>query len=350
MSNWSHKLLRWYEANKRDLPWRGIKDPYKIWLSEIILQQTRVNQGWEYYNRFIGKYPTVAKLASASEHDVLKLWQGLGYYSRARNMHFAAKQVMNEHKGVFPKNYESVRALKGIGDYTAAAITSIAYNLPYAVVDGNVFRVYSRLLGISTPIDTTEGKKKIWEAANELLDKKNPGTYNQAVMELGALCCTPKSPNCPECPLQTACYAYAHKTVSKLPVKAGKPKVKNRYLNYLVISQYGKLLIHNRQKNDIWKGLHDFPCIETAKAIKPEKLMQGKDWGELFTGVKPVIKSISEPVTHVLSHQKLHATFIQIELKKSLKKLPQNCQWVAKKNIDNYAVPRLIDLYLSKYF
>jgi A/G-specific adenine glycosylase len=350
MSNWSHKLLKWYEVNKRELPWRGVKDPYKIWLSEIILQQTRVNQGWDYYNRFVEKYPTVSKLASASEHEVLKLWQGLGYYSRARNMHHAAKQIMQQHKSKFPKDYEAIRALKGVGDYTAAAITSIAYNLPYPVVDGNVLRVYSRLLGISTPIDSTEGKKKIWEAAEELLDKKNPGTYNQAVMELGALCCTPKNPNCAECPVQASCYAYAHKQTAILPIKEGKTKVKERFLNYIVIVHGNKILIHNRQKKDIWKGLHDFPCIETVKRTSPEKVMLSKEWKDIFHSNKPIIKSVSEPYTHILSHQRLNAVFIKTEVNKALKKLPENCLWVERKNIDTYAVPRLIEQYISKYF
>src|ERR1700677_4872531 len=191
MSDWSNKLLKWYEANKRDLPWRNVNDPYKIWLSEVILQQTRVNQGWEYYLRFTEKYPTVKALAAASEHNVLKLWQGLGYYSRARNLHEAAKHVVKEHKGKFPQEYISIRALKGVGDYTAGAIASIAFNLPHPAVDGNVMRVYSRLFGITTPIDSTEGKKEMYQTAIELLPDKNPGTYNQAIMELGALVCLP---------------------------------------------------------------------------------------------------------------------------------------------------------------
>ncbi len=349
MNDWSPKLLKWYEANKRDLPWRGVNDAYKIWLSEVILQQTRVNQGLEYYNRFTEKYPTVSKLAAASEHDILKLWQGLGYYSRARNMHHAAKEIVAIHKGKFPVTYESIRALKGVGDYTAAAITSIAYKLPYPVVDGNVFRVYSRLLGISTPIDSTEGKKKIWEAAAELLPKSNPGIYNQAVMELGALCCTPKNPNCTECPLQTACYAYSHKLTNKLPVKQGKTKVRDRYLNYLVIEKGDSLLLHNRKGKDIWKGLNDFPCIETEEAISLEKLIATKEWKAIFSANKPVIESVAGPYKHILSHQRLNAQFLKIKTSKSIKKLPQDCFWVEKKKISKYAVPRLIERYISNY-
>lgn len=347
MSEWSNRLLKWYEANKRDLPWRGINDPYKIWLSEVILQQTRVNQGWDYYNRFTEKYPTVSKLAAASEHDILKLWQGLGYYSRARNMHHAAKEIVAKHKGKFPSDYESIRSLKGVGDYTAAAIASIAFKLPYAVVDGNVLRVYSRLLGISKPIDSTEGKKMIWAAASELLLKTNPGTYNQAVMELGALCCTPKNPNCHECPVQSACYAYAHKQTNKLPVKGSKTKQRDRFLNYIVISKGSNLLLRKRKGHDIWKGLNDFICIETEKPISPEKLIATKEWKKLFFTTIPVIKSVSEPYKHILSHQKLNAQFIDVRISKPLKKLPGACFWVEKKNINKYAVPRLIERYIS---
>ncbi len=207
--DWREKLLIWYDTYKRNLPWRNITDPYKIWLSEVILQQTRVSQGWEYYLRFIQKYPTVKALAAASEQDVLKLWQGLGYYSRARNLHEAARFIVKEHKGHFPADYDSIRALKGVGDYTAGAIASIAFNLPFPAVDGNVMRVYSRLFGVATPIDSTEGKRLIQEIAVEHLPQHNPGNYNQAVMELGALVCLPSKPDCANCPVQVACYAYA---------------------------------------------------------------------------------------------------------------------------------------------
>lgn len=347
MNDWRQKLLKWYETNKRDMPWRGIDDAYKIWLSEVILQQTRVNQGWDYYNRFTEKYPTVKDLAKASEHDVLKLWQGLGYYSRARNMHHAAKEITTKHKGKFPSDYGSIRALKGVGDYTAAAIASIAYKLPHAVVDGNVLRVYSRVLGIKTPIDSTEGKKKIWAVADELLPTINPGTYNQAVMELGALCCTPKSPNCNECPIQVACYAYEHKLTGKLPIKQGKTKQRDRHLNYIVIIKNGKVLLHTRKGKDIWQGLNDFPCIEIEKAISIESLVRQKEWKALLSNTKPVIESVSEPVKHILSHQRLNATFIKVKLSVNLKKLPIDCFWAEVKNIDQYAVPRLIENYLS---
>ncbi|HXB14093.1 MAG TPA: A/G-specific adenine glycosylase [Bacteroidia bacterium] len=348
MSEWSHKLLNWYNKNKRDLPWRNTADAYKIWLSEVILQQTRVNQGMNYYLAFTKKYPTVLKLAAASEHEVLKLWQGLGYYSRARNMHNAALHVKEHFKGKFPTDYESIRSLKGVGDYTAAAIASFAYNLPYPVIDGNVMRVYSRFLGITSPIDSTEGKKQLIEAANEFLVKKDPGTYNQAIMELGALVCTPKNPKCTECPLQAQCYAYSHKLTEKLPIKQGKTKQRERYLNYLVISSGNKIILRTRNEKDIWKGLHDFPCIETDRPITMQKLTSEKEWHSIFGKNKVSIQSVSVAYTHILSHQRLKAIFIKIDLKKPLLKLPKDCFWIKPENIDGYAIPRLIERYLSE--
>lgn len=348
MDRHSRLLLDWYHANKRDLPWRNTKDPYKIWLSEIILQQTRVAQGLSYYLKFIEKYPTVTALASASEHDILKLWQGLGYYSRARNMHRAAQSIKEHFKGNFPKDYESIRELKGVGDYTAAAIASFAYNLPYPVLDGNVMRVYSRFLGIKDPINSTKGKNKLSEAAKELLPEDMPGIYNQAIMELGALCCTPKNPNCKECPIQDGCFAYSHQLINKLPAKLSKTRVRERYLYYLVIECKGKLLLRKRTGKDIWQGLHDFPCIESDKKLKNPG--SSKQWRQLFDKSKPVIKSVSETYLHILSHQKLNATFTHIVLKTTLKKLPDNCFWADIGILGKYAIPRLIERYISARF
>jgi A/G-specific adenine glycosylase len=349
MDNLIHKLVAWYNANKRDLPWRRTKDPYKIWLSEIILQQTRVAQGLSYYYKFIENYPTVTALAAASEHDVLKLWQGLGYYSRARNMHYAANYIAKQYKGKFPKDYESIRELKGVGDYTAAAISSFAYNLPHAVLDGNVMRVYSRLLGIKEPIDSLSGRKRLEEAARKLLPKENAGLYNQAIMEFGALCCLPKNPKCHDCPLQANCYAYGHKLVDKLPIKAGKTKQRERNLNYLVITNKGKILIRTRTEKDIWKGLHDFPCIETEKPLTHQDFLKTKEWKRLFSNSKPTIKAVSEPYTHILSHQKLKAIFIEIKLSKTIKQ-PKDCFWTDAEDIEKYAVPRLIERYIRNRF
>lgn len=348
MGDWRQKLLEWYEANKRDLPWRNIKDPYKIWLSEVILQQTRVNQGWEYYLRFIENYPTVAHLATASEQDVLKLWQGLGYYSRARNLHAAAQVVVKQHKGKFPNKYESIKALKGVGDYTAGAIASIAFNLNYPAVDGNVMRVYSRLFGITAPIDSTQGKKQMNELAIELVPVKNPGTYNQAVMELGAMVCLPANPQCQICPVQQACYAFANKNVSEFPVKQGKTKVRNRYLNYVVVIQKDKILIHQRKAKDIWHGLHDFPIVETEKPITQTKFLKEQKWNEIVSLKAPLVKDVSEEYVHLLSHQKLFARFYLLEISDLKNKIPKDCFWIKTKDIENYAVPKLIDLYIRK--
>jgi A/G-specific adenine glycosylase len=347
MSIWSDELLAWYDTNKRDLPWRDTKDPYKIWLSEIILQQTRVNQGMSYYLKFVEKYPTVSKLAAASEHEVLKLWQGLGYYSRARNMHAAAKYIQKHYKGKFPKDYELIRALKGVGDYTAAAIASFAYNLPYPVVDGNVIRVYSRFTGIWDPVDSPKGKQKIKQAAELLLYKPEAGKFNQAIMEFGAICCTPKNPKCSECPFSDACSALARNMVDELPKKEGKTKVRNRFLNYLVIQHKDSILLHKRTGKDIWKGLHDFPCIETDKATLAYDIIGSDEWEGIFGKIKPHVKGISEDYTHILSHQKLNARFISVSINKPISKLPADCKWVKKSKLGDYAVPRLIERYIS---
>jgi len=348
MNDWRQKLLNWYDSNKRDLPWRNIQDPYKIWLSEVILQQTRVNQGWEYYLRFIKKYPTVKALASAPEHDVLKLWQGLGYYSRARNLHEAARSIIKEHKGKFPKDYDSIRGLKGVGEYTAGAIASIAFDLPHPAVDGNVMRVYSRLFGIITPIDSTEGKKRIYETAVELLPRKEPGTYNQAVMELGAMICLPAKPDCQNCPVQDACYAYSHKKVADFPIKQSKTKVRNRYLNYLVIIHAGKILIRLRKRKDIWQGLHDFPLIESDKPVSPANFLKAKKWKEIISLEKPHVKDVSDEYVHILSHQKLYARFYNMVVTKKVNRLPADCIWIKIKDLEKYAVPKLIDIYIRK--
>jgi A/G-specific adenine glycosylase len=228
--NFSKTIIRWYNKNKRDLPWRHTKDPYKIWLSEIILQQTRVQQGLPYYETFVKKFPTVHHLAKANEDVVMKTWQGLGYYSRARNLHYSAKFISKNLKGKFPNNFEEIKKLKGIGDYTAGAIASFAFNKPYPVVDGNVFRVLSRYFGIKTPIDSAKGKNEFVEKATLLLDKKNPGTFNQAIMEFGAMKCVPQNPDCGKCPLKNGCEALANDTVSALPFKSKKNKIRTRYL------------------------------------------------------------------------------------------------------------------------
>jgi|SRR6185312_8218528 len=350
MDRYSDLILGWYAKHKRDLPWRNTKDPYKIWLSEIILQQTRVAQGMSYYLKFVEKYPTVTHLAKASEHEVLKLWQGLGYYSRARNMHHAAQHIQKHFKGKFPTKYDDIRALKGVGDYTAAAIASFAYKLPYPVLDGNVMRVYARYLGILSSIDSGPGKKLLQKAAIKLLPKKAPGTYNQAIMELGALCCTPKTPKCNECPLQSGCSAYARNITDQLPIKDAKIKVRERYLNYVVIEYKGSILLKKRTEKDIWKGLHDFPCIETKEATPIDSITKTKEWRDLFKKNKPFVKSVSSTHTHILSHQKLKAIFIHVSIKTKPAKLTKDCFWVELNTLGEYAIPRLIERYISSNF
>ena len=264
LTDFGIRLLNWYTINKRILPWRSTSDPYAIWLSEIIMQQTQIKQGSSYYTHFITQFPTVFDLAQASEDEILKLWQGLGYYSRARNMHYTSIDIVNQYKGKFPENYAMLLKLKGIGEYTAAAIASIAFNQPYAVVDGNVFRVLSRIFGIYTPIDSTKGKKEFNTLANKLLNTNDSGSHNQALMEFGALHCTPKRPNCHDCIFSNDCVAHNLQHIDKLPVKKGKQKIQERYFNFIVISDNEYIYLNKRTKKDIWKNLYEFPIIEMS--------------------------------------------------------------------------------------
>ncbi len=340
--HFSNTIIHWYHQHKRELPWRNETDAYKIWLSEIILQQTRVEQGKPYYWRFAEKYPTVIHLAKAKEAEVLKLWQGLGYYSRARNLHTTAKIISKKYKGKFPETYNEIIQLKGIGQYTAGAIASFAFGEAKPVVDGNVFRVLSRYFGIVTPIGSTRGKKEFYALAAELLDKKNPGTFNQALMEFGAMQCVPKNPDCSNCPLNTSCFAFAKKKIKTLPVKEKRISVRKRWFYYFVIKQKGKVLLRKRTESDIWKGLHDFPLIETKKKISLKKVLSSAELKNI-AGKKFVVTSVSNSFKHVLSHQIIHATFIEIVIRDSKVRgfIP-----VSKKQLSQLAVPRLIEKYL----
>ena len=299
--NFTKILAKWYDKNKRDLPWRRTKDPYRIWVSEIILQQTRIEQGWDYYLRFLEKFPILRALASAEEEEVLKLWQGLGYYSRARNMHAAAKEIMNLHQGIFPKTYEEIRKLKGIGDYTAAAISSIAFGIPSPVVDGNVLRLFSRFFGIRDPVDTQKGKTTVLEKAKELISPEHPGDFNQAIMEFGALQCKP-TPDCKTCPLKPGCVAFQQNRIAEFPVKSKKQRQRTRYFHYLfIITGKGKkrsVFLKKRTGNDIWKNLFDFPLIETEKAVSHKKLILLKEWNDLFSGMKVTLLKESKIPAH----------------------------------------------------
>ena len=341
------KLLQWHRTISRPLPWKGISDPYLIWLSEIILQQTRVEQGLPYYNRFKTAYPTINDMAEAAEDEIMKHWEGLGYYSRAKNMHFTAKYISNELNGIFPNKYSDILSLKGVGQYTAAAIASFAFGLPHAVVDGNVYRVLSRFFGIDIPIDTTTGKKHFAELAQRLLDTSNPGGYNQAIMDFGATQCTPKSPTCHQCPLSDHCVAFQQNLVDKLPVKLKKIKKRARFFNYLVINQSGSTLLSKRKQKDIWQGLYEFHLIESTALITTEmNLKTHPDSIQLFSEVPFTITSISKPFRQLLTHQKITAIFWEIELSENKFTAPESTFWAQRSELEKFAFPKIIDLYL----
>lgn len=323
MGDFALTLLEWFRENGRALPWRQTQDPYAIWLSEVILQQTQVKQGMNYWLRFMRHWPTVELLAAATEDEVLREWQGLGYYSRARNLHFAARQIVE--MGGFPQTLEGIKSLKGVGDYTAAAIGSIAFGLPAAVVDGNVYRVLSRHFGINTPINTTEGKKEFSLLANHLLPKKNASAYNQAIMDFGAIQCTPQSPRCLICPLQESCMALREGRVGELPVKMKTLKVKERHLVYIYVRHQGYIAIHRRGKGDIWQGLYEPLLTET---VPTDAVM------------------LREKVRHVLTHRILLADFYLWEPVER-PQLPPDYFWIEESELDRYAKPRLIELLLD---
>lgn len=341
----SEILLNWYSQNKRDLPWRHSKDPYIIWLSEVILQQTRVDQGLPYYRRFIERFPNVTSLAEADEDEIFKLWQGLGYYNRARNLHTAAKQIVKEYKGKFPVRYEDVINLKGVGEYTAAAVMSFAYDEPYAVVDGNVYRVLSRVFGVEDFMDTSSGKKIFRQLADELLDRQFPGIYNQAIMDFGALQCVPSSPVCTSCPLIDKCHAYNYDKVNLLPVKKGKTTVRNRYFHYFDIRYEGNAFLRKRELKDIWSGLYEFPLIETKKELSFEELMRTKEYKEQFKETDGIVLKQSHSFKHILSHQVIYANFYQVEVSAFG---DERFETVKEDSLHDYAVPKMIDNYLNK--
>jgi len=339
----SKALLPWYLEHYRPLPWRETRDPYRIWLSEVILQQTRVDQGLAYWLRFVECFPTVVHLAKAPEDAVLKLWQGLGYYSRARNLRTAALQVVLEHGGKFPADYVQLQGLKGVGEYTAAAIGSIAFGLVEPVVDGNVFRVLSRVFGIGTPIDSTAGRKEFRAVAATLMDPKHPGDHNQAVMELGATVCLPRNPRCGDCPFAGRCIAKATGRIAELPVKAGKITVRVRHFNYLHIRTAKGTYLQKRTGKDIWQGLYELPLIETKKEANKRVLSLAlaetslRGWS---------VSKRSEKVVHLLSHQRIEAIFWTVA-PPMLWKVP--AEWVVAldERLNDFAVPRLIERYLN---
>ena len=329
--NFAVTLLQWFKNNGRYLPWRETKDAYAIWLSEVILQQTRIVQGMSYWERVMAKWPTVNDLAAATENEVLKAWQGLGYYSRARNLHTAAQQVME--LGGFPQTFKELKTLKGVGDYTAAAIASIAFGEPVAVVDGNVYRVLSRYYGIETPIDSTEGKKEFQTLAQSLLPINELADYNEAIMDFGATQCTPNSPHCSACPLCETCVAFREQRIDELPVKSKKVKQRERHFTYLCIEYEGKIAIHQRGAGDIWQGLWEFP--------QEEHLTSSED-----SAWKTEAQLLQKGVKHILTHQILLAD-IYLWQPTRRPQLPSEFIWIEKQDLENYALPRLIEILLK---
>lgn len=338
-------LVSWYLENKRDLPWRKSKDPYGVWLSEIILQQTRVAQGSSYYAKFTQEFPTVFDLANADEKRVLKLWQGLGYYSRARNLHFSAKYIVNELNGKFPESYQNLLLLKGVGDYTASAIASICYGEVKAVVDGNVYRVLSRFFGVATPINSTKGIKEFKELAQLVMFKEDPGMYNQAIMDFGALQCKPQRPKCDSCPLQYKCIAFHQKKIRVLPVKEKKIKIRKRYFNFVVLlSKDGKTKIVQRTGKGIWENLFQFPLVESETSIEMDTLLYLSELSALFKDEKVVVQLFnSKEWVHKLSHQHLYVKFWLV---RGTFEEEQLLPW---EEIEDFAVPRIIHKFLEKF-
>ncbi len=344
----SNLLRSWYNDNKRNLPWRETNDSYKIWISEIILQQTRVTQGLNYYLRFIEKFPTIYSLADSSEEEVLKEWQGLGYYSRARNLHSAAKIVVSDFNGLIPDTYKDLLLINGIGEYTAAAILSIAYNKPFAVVDGNVYRVLSRLFAIKTPIDTAKGKKQFAKLAQDLLDENNPGIHNQSLMEFGALHCTPAQPQCITCPMEYLCIAKQLNIQTQFPIKEKKTKVRKRYFNYFRIAELGYTYLNKRVENDIWRNMYEFPLIETDKEITFEELIETSTFKALFENLEVRFHINQKQVKHILTHQQIYANFYEVESTLIESSFELKFLKVKIEDVHNYPVSRLIHRYLER--
>jgi len=342
------EIISWYLTNKRSLPWRDTQDAYTIWLSEIILQQTKVEQGMPYFNRFLEAYPTVSDFAAATEMQILKLWQGLGYYSRGRNMLFTARQIEELHGGVFPVSYNELIKLKGIGEYTAAAISSFSSGEAKAVLDGNVFRVLSRYFGINTPINSTPGKKQFSELAQSLIPHSDPALFNQSIMEFGALQCKPKSPDCPSCPLQLSCYAKNNGLIAVLPVKLKKLTVKTRFINYFICQQSEEILVNKRVKEDIWQHLYDFPRIETtvpADMFNTEFINEVKqNFGEAVT-LLPLLE-----MKHLLTHQIIYVQFFALDNYIINFNINAEAKWVSWTDFDQLPQPKILTKFINFYF
>ncbi|WKK58234.1 A/G-specific adenine glycosylase [Sphingobacterium sp. BN32] len=346
--SFSARILDWYQDHKRALPWRETKNPYIIWLSEIILQQTRVEQGTPYFFKFVEEYPNVTKFAAAEEENILRLWQGLGYYSRARNMHKAAKQVVDLYAGVFPTHYIELLSLPGVGEYTAAAIASFAENHPHAVLDGNVFRVLSRYFGIEEPINSTAGKKLFSKLADEMLDREHPGEYNQAMMDFGAMQCKPKNPDCSICPLQVDCVAFAQGLQGELPKKLKGKKSRDRYFHYFLAERDGAILMSQRPEGDVWTNLFEFPMLETSAMLSLDELQASTAFRDIFGDAQLIpIEGVQK---HVLSHQNIYARFYKLgNIDTDIAK-KSNWNYYLLENLDKLAKHKLISSFVERYF
>lgn len=339
--------MGWHNTqNTREMPWKGEKDPYKIWLSEVILQQTRVEQGRTYYENFILNFPTIRHLAAAKDEKVFKLWEGLGYYNRCKNLLHTARFIVNERGGTFPDTYADIVELKGVGPYTAAAIASFAYNEPYAVVDGNVFRVLSRVFEIDTPIDSTEGKQQFTELANEVLDKKQPGAFNQAIMDFGATICKPMAPSCAVCPLQDTCNARKHGRVNQLPVKNKILQKKTRWFTWFILHAEHKTLVHKRSGRDIWENLHEFYLVETNEKPAWNRQLVQQFCRDQFDVKNAELISISGVQSQQLTHQTIKAQFVELDLPQ-IPAVLHHYDWLSNKEIDNLAFPKMINAWLD---
>jgi A/G-specific adenine glycosylase len=339
-------LSHWHlTENSRSMPWKGIRDPYRIWLSEIILQQTRVEQGLSYYNRFLEQYPTIQQLALAPDESVFKLWEGLGYYSRCRNLLATARFVSNELSGQFPKSEKGLLSLKGVGRYTAAAIGSFAFDLPLAVVDGNVYRVLSRYFGLKTPIDSKIGRELFATLATKLLDTNHPARHNQAIMDLGAVVCKPKNPGCTVCPFQSSCIARKEFLQDILPVKNKKVKIRSRFMYYLVLEHQGEKLVRKRIEKDIWQNLYEFVLRETDEPEAERALGQVSFWGlsPAISKKKEIV--LSEEFTHVLTHQRIKSRFLYATINQRIE-IP-GYVWITDSAFSKLPLPRLINRYLD---
>ncbi len=343
--NFNYLILSWFDRNKRELPWRNTKNPFHIWLSEIILQQTRVDQGTNFYLNFITEFDTVQDLANSDEQKVLKLWQGLGYYSRARNLHFTAKYISNELNGVFPNTFNGLKKLKGVGDYTAAAIASIVYNEPVPAVDGNMFRVFSRYFNVEDDISLAKTKKVFWDLGLEIIDQKRPGDFNQAVMDLGATICLPKAPKCENCPLNNSCESLRLNKVMQLPVKTKKVKVTNRYLHFILIENEDQIALSKRIGNDVWRNLYTFPLIETTTDLLDHKEL-------IDQNLHLELSYISEE-KHILSHQNLFIKYYKLNWsEENLSKLKSitDFNWTTLKKLEEFPLPKPIEKFINYHF